>query len=94
MITVGMNYDVRKGKEQIFENAFRGVLRVMQEMPGHSGSRLYRDVDDSGSYLIVSEWSDRDAFDRFVESKKFKQVTSWGEEQILTRRPRHTVYQS
>ncbi len=93
MITVGMDYRVLAGKEHTFENAFRGVLKAMADMPGHTGSRLYRDVQDERSYLIVSEWSDRDAFEAFVGSEKFRQVTDWGKEQILAARPVHTVYE-
>lgn len=93
MITVGMDYRVVEGKEHTFENAFKGVLKVMQDMPGHAGSKLYRDVEDGRSYLIVSEWNDRQAFDDFVGSEKFRQVTDWGREQILSCRPVHTVYE-
>jgi heme-degrading monooxygenase HmoA len=93
MITVGMDYRVVAGKEHTFENAFKGVLKVMQDMPGHAGSKLYRDVEDGRSYLIVSEWNDRQAFDAFVGSEKFRQVTNWGKEQILSQRPVHTVYE-
>ncbi len=93
MITVGMDYRVLAGKEHTFENAFKGVLKAMADMPGHAGSRLYRDVQDERSYLIVSEWSDRDAFDAFIGSDKFRQVTDWGREQILASRPVHTVYE-
>jgi heme-degrading monooxygenase HmoA len=94
MVTVGMNYRVIAGKEHTFESAFKGVLRVMGEMPGHLRSNLYRDVSDDRSYLIVSEWSDRQAFEAFVRSEKFRQVADWGKEQILEARPVHTVYET
>ena len=94
MVTVGMNYRVIAGKEHTFENAFRGVLKVMGEMSGHLRSNLYRDVNDDRSYLIVSEWNDRQAFEAFVHSEKFRQVADWGREQILETRPVHAVYES
>jgi heme-degrading monooxygenase HmoA len=93
MITVGMNYKVLPGKEQTFENACQGVIRAMQGIAGHSESHLYRDVDQPASYLIVSDWSDRAAFDAFIRSETFAKVTSWGKEQILAGRPVHTVYE-
>jgi heme-degrading monooxygenase HmoA len=94
MVTVGMNYQVLPGKEEIFEKAFKGVLGVMKEMPGHVASHLYKDVDTVNSYLIVSEWNDRNAFDGFVRSERFASVTNWGKEQILAGRPKHQVYTS
>jgi heme-degrading monooxygenase HmoA len=65
----------------------------MQGIAGHSESHLYRDVDQPASYLIVSDWSDRAAFDAFIRSETFAKVTSWGKEQILAGRPVHTVYE-
>jgi heme-degrading monooxygenase HmoA len=93
MITVGMNYQVRDGKQAIFENAFNKVLTAMQGMPGHAQSFLYRDVNHPLSYLIVSEWSDRQAFEAFVASDTFRNVVTWGKEQILTARPKHEIYE-
>ena len=94
MITVGMNYVVLPGKEETFEVAFRGVLKAMQKQAGHTESRLWKDTDDPHSYLIVSEWSDRAAFDAFVHSESFQKIASWGREQILAGRPRHQIFES
>ena len=92
MITVGMNYEILEGKEALFEKAFQSVLQVMQGMPGHQHSFLYTDVHKPGSYLILSEWSDRTAFDAFIRSERFAKVVTWGKEQILASRPRHQIY--
>lgn len=92
MITVGMNYEVREGKGPVFEEGFRKVLQVMAGMPGHVKSRLFRDIDSKGSYLIHSEWETREAFTSFVRSKEFADVTKWGSEEILAGRPSHKVY--
>ena len=94
MVTVGMNYQVLPGKEEVFENAFSQVLKVMSEDEGHENSHLYKDVKDPNSYLIVSEWGDEEAFNAFVRSEKFGKVTNWGKEQILAGRPKHQVYRS
>ena len=92
MITVGMNYEILKGKETLFEKAFQNVLQVMQEIPEHQHSFLYKDVHSPNSYLILSEWSDRTAFDAFVRSERFARVVTWGKEQVLASRPRHQIY--
>ena len=92
MVTIGMNYRVLPGKNEIFENAFHGVLKAMVEMDGHDVSHLFRDTSDEQHYLIVSDWSWKDAFDAFIQSEQFAKVTNWGKEQILAGRPSHKVY--
>lgn len=93
MITVGMNYQVLPGKGQQFEDVFAAVLAKMEEMEGHRESHLYRDVADEGRYMIVSDWSDKAAFDGFMSSEQFRSVANWGKEQILAGRPSHEIYE-
>ncbi len=94
MITVGMNYQVLPGKEAIFENAVKGVIKAMSAGTGHVRTDLYRNVTDDNAYLIISEWNDQEAYESFVRSDQFAQVTAWGSEQILAGRPRHHLYQN
>lgn len=92
MVTVGMNYRVIPGKQQVFEQKFKDVATALRAADGHNDSHLYRDVDDDTSYLIVSEWSDEQAFNTFIRSPGFRDVTNWGKEEILRDRPQHKVY--
>jgi len=92
MVTIGMNYQVLPGKEEVFERAFARVLDAMRSIAGHTASYLYKEVNQNGSYLILSEWSDKAAFDGFVRSEAFAKVTNWGKEQVLASRPKHQVY--
>jgi heme-degrading monooxygenase HmoA len=92
MITVGMNYHVIAGKQADFEQKFAAVIQALQNAPGHSSSTLWKDVSDDASYLISSEWSEEQAFLDFIHSQAFKDVTSWGKEQILSTRPQHKIY--
>ena len=93
MVTIGMNYFVRSGKEQVFEDACARVIETMGGVDGHDASHLYRQVGDGDpTYLIVSRWANEDAFDDFIRSDAFKKVTSWGADNILTGPPRHTTY--
>ena len=87
MITVGMNYHTIAGKQRDFEEKFAAVIEALQAAEGHSQSTLWKDVSDDASYLITSEWSDEQAFQDFIRSQAFKDVTSWGQEQILSGRP-------
>jgi heme-degrading monooxygenase HmoA len=94
MVTIGMNYQVLPGKEEVFEGACRKVLEVMADAAGHDGSQIYRRVDggSASEYLIVSRWNDEPAFEAFIRSDAFKKVTSWGLANVLAGRPRHTTY--
>ena len=94
MITVGMNYHVIEGKEQDFEDKFAAVIGALNAAEGHTSSTLWKDVSDGASYLITSEWSDEQAFNDFIQSQAFRDVTSWGKEQILSDRPRHKIYKN
>ena len=94
MITVGMNYHVIEGKQQDFEDKFAAVIDALNAAEGHSDSTLWKDVSDSASYLISSEWSDEQAFMDFIQSQAFRDVTTWGKEQILSDRPRHKIYRN
>lgn len=92
MVTIGMNYRVREGKEKIFEDAFDRVLVAMGGIEGHDRSALYRGITNPGEYLIVSRWVGEDAFDAFIASDTFKKVVNWGSEHILAGPPSHTTY--
>jgi heme-degrading monooxygenase HmoA len=94
VVTIGMNYFVIAGKEQVFEDACASVVKAMREIDGHENSELYRRVGEDGDpvYLIVSRWQSEDAFKGFIASDQFKKVTNWGAENILSARPRHTTY--
>lgn len=92
MVTIGMNYQVIDGKQKDFVAMFAKVIEVMSGTEGHTRSHLYGDVFDPCSYLIVSEWSDKSAFDAFIASATFARVATWGKERILTGRPTHKVY--
>jgi len=92
MTTIGMHYDVVPGKEQEFEKGFLAVIDHLKTVPGHVESKLYEDVASTGSYLILSQWNDKDSFQKFLQSPEFAKVTAWGRAEILRGRPRHQVY--
>jgi heme-degrading monooxygenase HmoA len=92
MVTIGMNYRVLEGKEEIFEAAFERVLEATRGMLGHAETRLYRCVGEPREYLIVSRWEDQTAFESFMRSDRFAKVTNWGLKNILDGPPRHTTY--
>ncbi len=94
MVTIGMNYRVLPGKGEEFVTNFRAVLAVINEADGHNESHLYQDVDEPDSYLIVSDWHEHEAYQAFIQSQAFKDVTSFAKDNILADRPSHKVYRS
>ena len=93
MVTIGMNYFVRDGKDQIFEAACAKVIDLMTEIDGHDESDIYRRVNTGDPvYLVVSRWQSEQAFRDFVSSDAFKKVTDWGKLNILSGPPKHTTY--
>jgi heme-degrading monooxygenase HmoA len=93
MTTIGMHYEVVPGKEEEFECGFLGVIEHLKSVPGHVESKMYEDVASVGSYVILSEWSDQQAFQAFMKSPEFAKVVAWGRTEILRSRPRHKIYQ-
>ena len=92
MVTEVAIFNALPGKEEEFERGFLGVLDHLKTVPGHVESHLYEDVASVGSYVILSEWTTREDFERFLHSDAFKQVVAWGKAEILRSRPRHKVY--
>lgn len=92
MITVGMDYEVREGKERAFEEKFARIVEALQGTEGHVATSLYQKVADRRSYLVISEWHSEEAFRAFIASPAFRRTTEWGAENILAARPRHQVY--
>lgn len=92
MVTVGMNYHVLPGKEDLFTSVFEKVLQVVDEMPGHARTRLLRDVFSANEFVVLSEWSDEESFRSFISSERFRNVVDWGRENVLAGRPTHQIF--
>ncbi|AGA29311.1 antibiotic biosynthesis monooxygenase family protein [Singulisphaera acidiphila] len=92
MVTVGMYYDVIPEKTTLFTAKFQEVIELMKTIEGHKSSFLYQRFDDPNSFAILSEWTDQQAFLDFIRSDTFRQVTTWGREQILRSMPKHKIY--
>src|SRR5215208_5211764 len=92
MTTIGMQYEVKPGKEEEFERGFLSVLEVLKTLPGHVESHLYEDVASVGSYIILSRWASKADYEAFLRSDAFKSAVAWGKAEILRSRPRHQVY--
>jgi len=94
MTTIGMHYDVVPGKEEEFERGFLKVLEFLKTLEGHVESHMYEDVASVGSYVILSQWTTKEQFEKFIHSAEFGKVVAWGKAEMLRNRPRHKVYTS
>jgi heme-degrading monooxygenase HmoA len=92
MTTIGMQYEVKPGKEEEFERGFLSVLEVLKTLPGHVESHLYEDVASVGSYIILSRWATKADYETFLRSEAFRSAVAWGKAEILRSRPKHQVY--
>ena len=92
MVTVGMDYDVRPERADEFEALWAKVVERLAQTRGHLRSRLFRDVQRPHSYMIISEWADREAFTAFTSSPAFRRVTELGAQDLLAGPPRHRVF--
>jgi heme-degrading monooxygenase HmoA len=92
MTTIGMQYEVRPGKEEEFEQGFLRVLDLLRRLPGHIESNLFEDVASVGSYVILSRWASKEDYAAFLRSEAFKSAVAWGKAEILRSRPKHRVY--
>ena len=68
MISIVTTVDVQPGRERDFEELYRQVHRERDRYPGLRTSRLLRDTDQQGRYVLYEEWDDRDQFDAFVRA--------------------------
>lgn len=59
----------RRGCEQQFEAAWLSVAGEIRELAGCLHQDLLRDADDPQSYLVISDWTDRDRLDAFARSE-------------------------
>lgn len=92
MVTFGLNYDVKTAHVGEFETYALKVIASMQGMPGHTETRLYKDVAKPNSLMIYSAWETPEAFRAFMQSDAFKSA-QLATRDILEGPPKHSMYQ-
>jgi quinol monooxygenase YgiN len=60
----------REGCEQRFEAEWLSAAEKIRTLEGCLRQDLVRDTDDPRSYLIISDWSDRERLDAFGRSEQ------------------------
>lgn len=59
----------REGCERRFEQEWLGAAEEIRALDGCLRQDLVRDADDPRSYLIISDWADRERLDAFGRSE-------------------------
>jgi len=66
----------RQGLEAEFESAWARAAAEISRVPGNVRQELSRDLDDSRTFVITSEWIDRAAVDAFGRSDQREALTA------------------
>jgi heme-degrading monooxygenase HmoA len=66
---------VKDGRGDDFEHEWRAIAEQVKKVPGNLRQALTRDPDDSDSFVVTSDWSDRDAFSHFERSPEQDDLT-------------------
>jgi heme-degrading monooxygenase HmoA len=67
---------IRPEEEAKFEAAYQQVTRKVKGTPGHLRDELLRDADEPGSYILLSEWENKEAFLAWENAPIHKQTTT------------------
>jgi heme-degrading monooxygenase HmoA len=65
----------REGCEAEFEAAWRRAAAEIAHVPGNLRQELVRDVEDTRTFVITSDWTDRAAVDGFGRSSARETLT-------------------
>lgn len=66
----------REGMEAEFQTAWADAAVEISRVPGNVRQELSRDLDDARTFVITSEWIDRDAVDAFGRSAQREALTA------------------
>jgi heme-degrading monooxygenase HmoA len=67
---------VKEGRGPDFERAWRAIAEQVKAVPGNVRQTLARDPEDSDSFVVTSDWSDREVFGEFERSPEQDELTA------------------
>ena len=76
MVRATLHLKVKEGHEAEFEAAWRRIAEEVKKHPGNLRQALARDIEDTRSYVVTTDWVSRDAFSRFEKSPEQDDLTA------------------
>jgi heme-degrading monooxygenase HmoA len=76
MVRATLYMKVKDGRGSDFEREWRAIAEQVRRAPGNLRQALTRDPDDPDSFVVTSDWSDREIFGQFEHSPEQDDLTA------------------
>ncbi len=76
MVRATLYMKVKNGRGSDFEREWRAIAEQVRQVPGNLRQTLERDPEDPDSFVVTSDWSDREVFGQFERSPEQDDLTA------------------
>jgi quinol monooxygenase YgiN len=76
MVRATLYMNVKSGRGEEFERAWRAIAEEVRKAPGNLRQALSRDPDDPDTFVVTSDWGSRQAFGEFERSPAQDELTA------------------
>lgn len=76
MVRATLYMKVQSGKGDAFVEAWQQIAQEVRRAPGNLRQGLTRDPDDPDSFVVTSDWENREVFSRFETSPSQDDLTA------------------
>lgn len=76
MVRATLYMKVKDGRGSDFEREWRAIAEQVRQVPGNLRQTLERDPEDPDSFVVTSDWSNRDVFGQFERSPEQDDLTA------------------
>lgn len=76
MVRATLYMNVKDGRGGDFERAWRAIAEEVRRVPGNLRQALSRDPEDPDSFIVTSDWSNREVFGEFERSSEQDDLTA------------------
>ena len=76
MLRATLTMKVKAGREADFEAAWRAIADKVRRVPGNIRQALLRDPKDATTFVLTTDWENREAFGSFERSPEQDALTA------------------